>query len=53
MKKQAQKMEGSLYFYEKNSPRFLFFGIFLLLTRKRKLSAVQNSSTSYIPIDLE
>ena len=26
--KQAQKMERSLYFNEKNSPRFLFFEIF-------------------------
>ena len=35
-KKQSQKIGGSLYFYEKNSPHFLFFGIFILLTRKRR-----------------
>ena len=44
-KKQSQKIGGSLYFYEKNSPNFLFLGIFLLLTRNRRCSAVQNSST--------
>ena len=46
-KKQSQKMEGSLCFYEKNSPQAWLFGIFELPSRKRRWSAVQNSSTSF------
>ena len=43
-------MERSLYFYEKDSPRFNFLGIFLLLTRR-----IESSSAffDFIPIDLE
>ena len=44
---QVQKMKRSLYFYTKNSPRFLFFEVFSFLTRKRRWSAVQNSSISF------
>ena len=43
-------MERSLYFYEKNSPRFYFLGIFLLLTRRMESSS---AFFDFIPIDLE
>ena len=49
-KKHSQKMDDSLYFYEKNSPWVWFFGIFWLLTRKRRWSVVQNSF-NFIRID--
>ena len=40
-------MEGILYFYGKSSPKIilLFQVLLFLITRKRRWSAVQNSST--------
>ena len=43
-------MQRSLYFYEKNSPRFYFVRIFVLPTENRKWIAVQSSSTSFLLI---
>ena len=45
-------MKRSLYFYTKNYPRFLFFGVFFIPYKKKKMEC-SSEFLNFIPIDLE